>query len=401
MLTLRIDSLCIVQDDHDDWAREASRMSSVYSNALITISATSSRSGDKGLFRRWPEYEISILPRDEEPSSFIFSAEREHFDGQLSAPSGWPEYPLLKRAWALQERLLSPRVLHFAYSELIFECIEEHRCECSGTRDINWTVHIKEPKMFLSSKRSLEQNMAETWMLIIRRHCDLQMTYPGDKLVTLAGIAKRLAEPGDRYLAGIWKNTFVQDLQWRTLDLKPRPKWRAPSWSWASVEGRIFHWGIFKYGNGPTSPEHIPSAQLVDYKITSKSGDEYGELQSGTMQLLAHCSWVTWKQETRKDGHVYPTVIFRDGQERVFMIDTLDDASICDAQATHVETVCVLLFDNPEGRGSLVLRRSESDGEVFERIGLLHEVGKVTIANDPLDDTWSLFLREKRIVTIV
>ncbi|PZC90285.1 HET domain-containing protein, partial [Pyrenophora tritici-repentis] len=55
---LWIDSLCIIQGDPDDWAREASQMSSVYQNAMITIAAAASESGDEGLFRERsdPEY---------------------------------------------------------------------------------------------------------------------------------------------------------------------------------------------------------------------------------------------------------------------------------------------------------------------------------------------------------
>ncbi|KAI4641858.1 uncharacterized protein J4E79_011629 [Alternaria viburni] len=43
-----IDSLCIVQDDQEDWAKEASRMASVYKYAYLVIAATSSKNGDDG-----------------------------------------------------------------------------------------------------------------------------------------------------------------------------------------------------------------------------------------------------------------------------------------------------------------------------------------------------------------
>jgi hypothetical protein len=39
---LWIDSLCIVQDEPEDWLREASKMALVYGNALVTLSALSS-----------------------------------------------------------------------------------------------------------------------------------------------------------------------------------------------------------------------------------------------------------------------------------------------------------------------------------------------------------------------
>lgn len=35
-----IDSLCICQDDKQDWERESARMDSIYSNLYLTIAAT-------------------------------------------------------------------------------------------------------------------------------------------------------------------------------------------------------------------------------------------------------------------------------------------------------------------------------------------------------------------------
>ncbi|KAF4836161.1 hypothetical protein CGCSCA4_v012355 [Colletotrichum siamense] len=43
-----VDSLCIIQDDPDDWAKEASQMASIYRNAYITIAVTSAAGGEEG-----------------------------------------------------------------------------------------------------------------------------------------------------------------------------------------------------------------------------------------------------------------------------------------------------------------------------------------------------------------
>lgn len=48
---LWIDSLCIIQDDLDDWRREGSKMASIYANSCITFAASASRSAREGLFR--------------------------------------------------------------------------------------------------------------------------------------------------------------------------------------------------------------------------------------------------------------------------------------------------------------------------------------------------------------
>ena len=45
---LWIDSLCILQDSKEGWARESATMSSIYANALLTITAQSSLGAHEG-----------------------------------------------------------------------------------------------------------------------------------------------------------------------------------------------------------------------------------------------------------------------------------------------------------------------------------------------------------------
>lgn len=47
---LWIDSLCIVQDDKEDWRIEAAKMASIYQNAYLVISASKSPNLEDGLF---------------------------------------------------------------------------------------------------------------------------------------------------------------------------------------------------------------------------------------------------------------------------------------------------------------------------------------------------------------
>lgn len=52
-LTIRylwVDSLCIIQDDPQDWQRESSRMASIYGNAYLVFSATHAAQESQGCF---------------------------------------------------------------------------------------------------------------------------------------------------------------------------------------------------------------------------------------------------------------------------------------------------------------------------------------------------------------
>jgi hypothetical protein len=68
------------------------------------------------------------------------------------------------------------------------------------------------------------------------------MSLSSDKLPAISGIAQIFAKniPSE-YIAGLWRQDIRDWLLWQLdEDPKPRPpQYRAPTWSWASVDGRI------------------------------------------------------------------------------------------------------------------------------------------------------------------
>jgi hypothetical protein len=82
------------------------------------------------------------------------------------------------------------------------------------------------------------------WRNIVRIYSDCHLTNERDKLVAIGGIAKQFAQSYDwgRYVAGLWSNNLVPQLMWEPADpvKSKRPsQYRAPTWSWASVDGEI------------------------------------------------------------------------------------------------------------------------------------------------------------------
>ncbi len=132
-------------------------MATVYSNALLTMAvddANDSRDGFLG--PRGSDANLSVKIPYSAPASSIShdtSASASRAPGKISylyaRRRRWNdsvmEYPVAHtagedyhgqnlldtRGWTFQERLLSPKTLHYTRAEMAFECKTLSRCECS------------------------------------------------------------------------------------------------------------------------------------------------------------------------------------------------------------------------------------------------------------------------------
>lgn len=123
---LWIDSLCIVQDSEQDWHHESALMSSIYRNSMLTISASGAADGSHGCFLPEVHPEIVQLPQ-----TFSDTGGKAYVMGSRLNTYGPPwtdriaSGPLFRRAWALQERSLSRKVLHCSTGQWAWECCEK------------------------------------------------------------------------------------------------------------------------------------------------------------------------------------------------------------------------------------------------------------------------------------
>lgn len=115
---LWIDSLCIVQNDKADWESESRHMEDVFAKAYCTIAATSAEnSWDGFLLRESVGNAAKLVDGSTDPQVSIYVCELDRdFGADVIAGA------LNRRAWVLQERALSPRIIHFTAGQTYWEC---------------------------------------------------------------------------------------------------------------------------------------------------------------------------------------------------------------------------------------------------------------------------------------
>ncbi|KAK3389774.1 heterokaryon incompatibility protein-domain-containing protein [Podospora didyma] len=286
---LWIDSLCIVQDDARDWEVESAKMSSIYENAHFVVAATDAKEGSAGCFlRQPPSSSRPTSKRDRLSSPFSTSSPLSPSSSGSSGPSthiffepySWPNgnptaslCPLLLRAWCLQERLLSRRMVHFTRAELVWECRSKVDCECgklnspgslsSGPSSKGeWSTSQEHVKLFL------------LWHKTVSLYAKLRISFPSDRLPAISGLAKKLQSRGaGRYVAGIWEENVFADLLWTMVLPGTRARqWQAPSWSWACFEGPITLSTAVSYGSTKESYVDTLHLRKPQASLTCPSG---------------------------------------------------------------------------------------------------------------------------------
>lgn len=119
---LWIDSLCIIQDDDEDWHAKSREMEDVYWNAYCVIAASRARGNSDGFLH--PKLQRKVVPMRTETGDTYYICEnidkfKEHvIDGELN-----------QRGWVLQERALAHRTIFFTDRQVYWECGNGVQCE--------------------------------------------------------------------------------------------------------------------------------------------------------------------------------------------------------------------------------------------------------------------------------
>ena len=387
---LWIDCLCIIQDDRDDWARELALMGEIYSNSFVTIAADKAASSYEGLFKNEEDlgkryYRLEFIDKTGNPCH-VYVRQRT---GMQPSPTldmmycfaGDAKSKLDTRGWTLQERLLSPRIVHFSELEMIWECDTYNVCECGNERGLSNLKVTHRNRRPLDAIDIPYSTLGLNWHDVDREFSGRNLTYIEDRLPAISGLAAAMhANDASDYLAGLWRSSLPSGLLWYSttngssffgekscLIGRRHTAYYAPSWSWASVTGPVsFTTSQLKY-----------TWEILDAHTVRSQSNPFGSVSRGKLKIRGNAAEVrierrthinnrTEKEQTRhfaiSDGHP----IAKKLQEKVVP----DVGSDSDETELDANVPFYLLFGAEENGWPFALVLKQVSGqEVYQRVG--------------------------------
>jgi hypothetical protein len=213
-------------------------MGDIYHNSICTIACHAAEKKDKGFLNRTFDKGSVIVPGNNETAFRVILPSEFSRAVVYDSVLNW-------RGWVLQERLMSTRIIHFMKSQMYFES-QGNNVIALDTMESNYldTTPGLLPTRQMNNAALFNKQQGQ-WHRIIEWYSYCSLTLEKDKLPALAGIATMIQRKTyDDYFAGLWGRSFYEDLLWVVADSlrSKRPMSpRAPSWSWASLDGAIIY----------------------------------------------------------------------------------------------------------------------------------------------------------------
>ncbi|KAI1263506.1 heterokaryon incompatibility protein-domain-containing protein [Xylariaceae sp. FL1019] len=222
---LWVDRLCIVQDDAIDKHGQIRSMDAIFSHADLVIVAACGDSIHSG------------LPANQLPPF------------QYAVQGVWNQ-----RGWTYQEAVLAKCKLYFTTAELWFECAEGIQRESTLSGNTK-SGNTKQTHLRLQSHIGTKApyDNFEDYSRHLENYSGRVLSYPSDVYNAFQGIETTFY-PGSESIFGLPEPDFSRALLWCPVDTGHVCERQSgdkdvllPSWSWASVEGKIWMPGIFQF----------------------------------------------------------------------------------------------------------------------------------------------------------
>jgi hypothetical protein len=274
-------------------------MGDYYGHAHLTISATSADGDHVGFLNArtpgtsnpvkltldLPNGEIGTVfvalgPANAVASAFYRNVERS---------------PSNTRAWILQERALSRRVLHYAKEQVFWECRSFELSEDGSvhSRGLSGPQRGFGAKLWMltdsghspkTDDARYENMIRYEWQTLVEAYTKRSLTKPSDKLPAISGLAHRApAMFRTQYCAGLWESGVRYSLDWVASNpSEPLEEYRAPSWSWAAVDSKV------SFTDERSLNEKTPVFAVENVDVELLGEDEYGQIKSASLTVHGH-----------------------------------------------------------------------------------------------------------------
>lgn len=301
-----IDAVCIIQDNREDWEKEAEHMGAIYFNAFVTVVALASSSCHQGFLERTTGLPIPFTSSIDYSIQGTLQLKHVTFRGMnLLKSLGWRTSDIdlsfsawPTRAWTVQEMELSPRLIYFGPSRVWFSCVEREVVE-PFTLTHNSNDKRSQPRLATDLLLFTSEDMEllyDEWLALLDNFCFRKITKRSDRFPAISGMAKRIAEAlDDVYLAGLWKGDFARGLLFiwvseaqkleQHVDLVAPPpvsgdEYLAPTWSPLVVTGHVEY---------RKCADFFSECEIVDAIITHVSQfNVFGQISRAEVRVRGH-----------------------------------------------------------------------------------------------------------------
>ncbi|KAK5796112.1 hypothetical protein VI817_005397 [Penicillium citrinum] len=402
-------------------------MANIYKGSYLTICATRAENVDNGFLLNEADEStglwkglvpLTFWVPDQKAKTSKELAESPAQEGKvwlLDEDKSWKSiwsFATSRRGWCLQEQLLSPRFLSYG------------RWPTWRCRKATWTDggYYHSPSNMRDDTETLENllvdmifdetsqpddcspvldvfrttQLYQAWYALVHDYSRREIGLPCDKLPAIGGMAAEFSRlTGHRYLAGLWDKNILHDLMWFTKarEWSQRPvEWRAPSWSWASVNAVITYGRITadskplstvrKCNVSPKDPLSI-FGEIVDGVIEVKGPFSLVELQDSNttleeqskapirpkidvdgdgdwfLKMMRHSVDASGTNEVNPETHRVPDAPKLEGQ--VYALITFSRDWTVETKGRRVKDVCY---------SGLFLKKSDKIPGYFERVGM-------------------------------
>lgn len=254
-------------------------------------------------------------------------------------------------------------------------------------------IHSDAVQGNLDGDLSVEDEVRKAWVNILQMYAQRTVTHPEDRLVAFSGIVSHFQRYwlDSRYIAGLWEHQLPSSLMWYSrLGTECRPPcYRAPSWSWASIEGAV---------DVELWTDCVILCTVIQWDVTVKRQiNPYGQVKAGYLILetiLQPAVWDPIEGELFDAANVNLFELESDEDEWIPIGSVRPDAIEPVSQVIGKIYLAFVIQDGSSFKGLVILPATDqitnaqlgydhSDCDVFRRVGWF-----MSDADNPIVKSW-------------